>query len=152
MKREEPFRQIEPDTLDGVALWRIGRQGNQGDVVWNGERVGSVPSGAIEDHDGVFVGRQGLGELGEEQGHGDRGHRGQDQGEFGAGGGFDGSEDMGPIEPLVAQAGRPLALHPPAMAGPSFLADAGFVLEEQAEALAGMGLGGGRQGFAEPFF
>jgi hypothetical protein len=38
------------------------------------------------------------------------------------------------------------------MAGPSLLADAGFVLEEQADALAGVGLGGGTQGLGEPFF
>jgi hypothetical protein len=38
------------------------------------------------------------------------------------------------------------------MAGPSLLADAGFVLEEQADALARMGLGSGTQGIGEPFF
>jgi hypothetical protein len=38
------------------------------------------------------------------------------------------------------------------MAGPSLLANTGLVLEEQADALAGMGLGGGAQGFGKPLF
>lgn len=38
------------------------------------------------------------------------------------------------------------------MAGPPLLADTGFVLEEQADALAGMGLDGDAQGLGEPFF
>jgi hypothetical protein len=38
------------------------------------------------------------------------------------------------------------------MAGSPLLADAGFVLEEQADTLAGMGQNGGIQGLGESFF
>jgi hypothetical protein len=100
----------------------------------------------------MIVGRQGLGEFCQKEVHGDGGHRGQDEGEFGTGGGFDGGEDIGPVEATVAEARRSLSLRPPTMAGPPFLSDARFILEEQADAFAGMSLDGGLQGVGKPFF
>ena len=152
LEREETLAQIEPYSLDGVALWRIGRERHEGDGVRNGQGGAGVPTGAIENHDDMVVGGQGLGELGQEQVHGDGGDGWQDEGEFGAGGGFDGGEDIGPVEPLVAHSRRPLALHPPAVTGPPLLADAGFIQEKQTDALAGLGLRGSGQGLGEPFF
>lgn len=75
-----------------------------------------MPSGAVENHDDMDVLRNGVGELGEVEVH----HRlvgiGQDQGEGLTGGGFDGAEDVGAFEALVAEPGRSLAAPPPAVA------------------------------------
>lgn len=111
-----------------------------------------MPAGAVEDHDCVLVRRQGLGELGEEQVHGDGRHGRQHQGEVVAGSRLDSGEDVGPFEALVTQSRGPLALQPPAMAQSTLLADAGFVLEVQADPFVGMAGGGGLQGRGEPLF
>lgn len=100
----------------------------------------------------MLVGGQRLGELGQEQTGRLGRDLGQDQGEGLTGGWLGGSEDVGPVEALVAQAGRALAFQPPAMTEPPFLPDPGFILEKQADTLAGMVLRGVVQGVAQPFF
>src|SRR4051812_6575331 len=45
-----------------------------------------------------------------------------------AGGGTDGGEDVGPLIALLHEAGRTLALQPPAVAYPPFVTDACLVL------------------------
>jgi hypothetical protein len=60
----------------------------------------------------------------------------QHQGEGIVGAGLDGGEDVGEREALVAQARRLLAALSPDVAHATFLANAGLVQEEQAQALA----------------
>jgi hypothetical protein len=48
---------------------------------------------------------------------------------------FDGGEDIGESEALVAKSRRTLAAFPPDMAGAAFLPDPRFVLEKQPDAL-----------------
>jgi len=111
-----------------------------------------VPSGAVENHDDMDVVRNGAGELGEVEVH----HRsvgiGQNQGEGLAGGRFDGAEDVGPFEALVAEPRRSLAAGPPAVAETAFLADPCFVLEPQRNPLVGMIGLCFFQGLGEPLF
>lgn len=61
----------EPYALDGVVLWRIGRERDQGDGVRSGQGGAGLPPGAIENHDYMVVGDEGFGGLGQEQIHGD---------------------------------------------------------------------------------
>src|SRR6056297_3356952 len=53
---------------------------------------------------------------------------------------------------LVLHARRALAARPPAVTEPPLLADAHLIHEPECHPLAGMGLGGGRQGRLEPPF
>jgi hypothetical protein len=89
----------------------------------------------VEDQGDVLVLTDGCGELVEELLHrlgvGVR----QNEGKGIVGAGLDGREDVGEREASIAQARRPLAALPPDAAHAAFLTDAGFVLEEQAQAL-----------------
>jgi hypothetical protein len=95
----------------------------------------AVPSGLVEDQGDVLVLADRCGELVEEFLHrlgiGVRQHEGE--GIIGAG--LDCREDVGEREALVAQAWRALPSLPPNAAHAALLADAGLVLEEQAQAL-----------------
>ena len=98
--------------------------------------MGAVPSGLVEDQGDVLVFADRRGELVEKLLHrlgvGVRQH----EGEGIVGAGLDRREDVGEREALVAQARRPLPSLPPDAAYAAFLADAGLVLEKQAQALA----------------
>jgi len=111
-----------------------------------------MPSGAVENHDDMDVLRNGAGELGEVEVH----HRlvgiGQDQGEGLTGGGFDGAEDVGPFEALVAEPRRSLAAGPPAVAEAAFLANPCFILEPERNPLVWMVGLRRAQGLGEPLF
>ena len=52
---EEALLEVEADALDRVDFGRIGRQGDQRDVVGCGQVVGLVPAGLIEHHRHVLV-------------------------------------------------------------------------------------------------
>ncbi len=149
---EVALAQVEPDALDRVELGTVGRQRRQGDVVRHLERPLVVPSGAVEGDDGVGVPGQDLGELPEEDVHGPGRDLGQDEGEVLARGRAHGGEDVGPVVALVAAPRRARALGPPAVADPALVADAGFVLEPELQALVRMRRGGGRQCVAQPLF
>lgn len=111
-----------------------------------------MPPGTVEDHDGVLIGCQCLGEFRQEQRHGAGGDFREDEGEAFAGGGLDGAEDVGPVEAMVAETRRALSPEPPAMAQPPLLPNAGFILEIQADPLAGMGFGGRSYCVTQPPF
>ncbi|MEF2554540.1 hypothetical protein VQ042_25145, partial [Aurantimonas sp. A2-1-M11] len=149
---EGGLAQIEPEPLDRVELGTVGRKRDEGDVRRYVEGLFAVPSGAVENHDGMDVVRNGVGELGEVEVH----HRlvgiGQDQGEGLAGGGFDGAEDVGPVEALVAKPGWSLAAGPPAVAEAAFLANPCFVLIPERNPLVGVVDVCRFQGLGEPFF
>ncbi len=129
-EREEAFPQEQPDAFDRVEFRCVWRQANEGDVVGDGQSLSGVPSRTIDYHQGVFVGGQSFGEFGQEQIHGLGGDFGQDEGEGVACRGLGRCEDIGPVEAMGAEAGRALALEPPAMAQPPFLPDAGLVRED----------------------
>lgn len=46
-----------PDVLDRIELERAGRQGHEGDVGGGRELVDGMPSGLIEEDDGMVAGR-----------------------------------------------------------------------------------------------
>lgn len=56
-----------PGVLGRVELGRFGRQGHDGDVGREREPVGDVPARLVDQHDGVGIGGDGLGYLGEMQ-------------------------------------------------------------------------------------
>jgi hypothetical protein len=111
-----------------------------------------VPAGAVEHHDGVGVGRDGGGEVEKEAVHRFRADPRQNEAEVLARCGPDGGEEVGRGETLVGEPGRALALDPPAVTRPAFLAHAGLVHEPKRDLLARMGLGGGRYGVAKPLW
>src|SRR5664279_1671342 len=51
--RELVAAQIFPDVFDWVEFGRVGRQGDEGDVVGNGEILGDVIARTVEDQSGV---------------------------------------------------------------------------------------------------
>src|SRR4051794_11274745 len=76
----------------------------------------------------------------------------QHEGEVLAGGGPDGREDVRPGVAHVAAAGRPLPAGEPAMAHAPLLAEPGFVLEPERQALIRMRRARGSEGGLEPPF
>lgn len=111
-----------------------------------------MPSGAVEDEDGVDIVVEGSGEAVEEQLHDGGADTGEHEGEVLAGGRSDRGEDVGPLVAVLAQARRTLALEPPAMTDPPLVADASLILEPELQAFARIGLGRGAQCGAEPLF
>lgn len=152
LEGEEPFPEEQPYPFDRVALWRIGRLLNEGKVVGHVERLGVVPSGAVQHHEDMLVCGQGLGELVEEHGHDGGRNGGQDEGKSVAGFRVGCGEHIGPVEPLIANPWGALPLGPPAVAQASFLTNAGFVLEEKPHPFVRVGLPDGPQCVAEPLF
>ena len=97
-----------------------------------------MPAGLIEDHRHVLVLSNGFGEAIQEGLHCSRIRIRHHQREGVVRGWLDGSEDIGEGEALVGKPRRPLAALPPDVADAALLADTGFVLEEQAQALVFM--------------
>ena len=97
-----------------------------------------MPSGLVEHHDGVMVRskccREAIKKLLHRFGVG----VGQHQREGIVAARLHGRKDVGEGEALVAEPRRALAPFPPDMTGTALLADAGFVLEEQADAFVFM--------------
>ncbi|MFO7857256.1 MAG: hypothetical protein R6V44_18945, partial [Paracoccaceae bacterium] len=116
------------------------------------EGLGAVPARAVEDHDGVLVLGDGVGEGVEEDLHGLRPDLGQDEAEGGLAVGAGGTEDAGPFEAPVLSAGRTPPAGPPATAQAALPADARLVVEPQGDPLGGMRFGRRRQGRAAPLF
>ena len=130
--------QLEPHALDRVQLGAVRRQADQGYIVRDCKGMGCVPSRLVDDHDGVLVGGQRLPEPVQEHLHGDGGHLGQHERKALAGSRLHGGEQVRPRVALVAQAWRALAAGEPAVAHAPFLAEPGFVLEPECQALAGI--------------
>jgi hypothetical protein len=131
--REEALLEVEPDTLDGIELRRIGRQGHERDVGRHAERARVMPAGLIKHHDDMLIvgddGSEAVEELLHRLGVG----IGHDEGEAVVGAGLNASKDVGECEALVAEPRWALATRPPDMAGPTLLTDPRLVLEEQAD-------------------
>lgn len=56
--------EVEPDALDAVEFRAVGRQVDRRDVVRPFEALGGVPSGLVEDEDGMGVRSDCLAQLG----------------------------------------------------------------------------------------
>src|SRR5919107_1369096 len=76
---EPVLPQVLPDVLDGIQLGRAGRQRQERDVVGDGEVPGAVPSGAVEDHEGVCARGDVAADLRQVQAHGLGVDAGQDE-------------------------------------------------------------------------
>lgn len=85
---------MEPDPLHRVQLRRTGRQGHKVDVGRNDERLRGMPSGAVEDRDGVLVGGEHCSEAVEDELHRRRPDLGEDQREGSTAVGSRGAEQV----------------------------------------------------------
>jgi len=138
--RKEALLKVEPHTLDGIELRRIGRQCYEGDVGRYAERTRVMPAGLIKEDDRMLVLADGRGEAVEELLHRFGVGVGQDEGETVVCAGLDASKDIGEREAFVAEARGSLAALPPDVASPALLADLRLVLKEQADTLVFMRL------------
>lgn len=143
---------MEPNPLDWIEFRTVGRQGHEGDVFGDAKRSFIVPASTVEHHDCVHLLGQRGGEVFKEQVHDRCVDAGQHEGEVLAGGWTHGREDVGPLVTILAEARSTLALEPPAMADPAFVADARLVLEPELELLLGMRASDRFQSVAEPLF
>ena len=128
---EEPLFQVKPDALDRVQFRRIGRQRHQPTLsgtaratepcqpAWSRTITASSSSASVSE-----TGRGSFAWPPFDIGH--------DQRERVVCPGFNGGEDIGESEALVAKPGRALPPLPPDVADAAFLADPRFVLEKQA--------------------
>jgi hypothetical protein len=53
--------EIVPEVFDGVKFWALGREFDEGHVLWNVELLTGVEGGPIPEHDGLHVVRNGFG-------------------------------------------------------------------------------------------
>jgi hypothetical protein len=150
--REEAFAQVEPDPLDRVELRAVGRQRQEGDGVGHAEPVRHVPAGLVEEEDGVYAGLELLGEVRQEHLHAGRGGLGQGEREGLIGAGPAGGKEGEARKALVGEPGRAHPARVPAMAGPSFLADARLILAPELEPRLRMRPGDGGERRAELLF
>jgi len=92
-----------PDILDRVGFGALGRQRKERDVRRHDELVGQVPSGLVEEENGVSPWRHRRRDLGQMQGHrGDIATR-QDKGGALAGLGADSAENAGRCRALIVR-------------------------------------------------
>src|SRR6266851_3666117 len=125
-----------PDVLDRVKFGRFWRQRHQGDVVGDGELVGEVPAGLVEQQHGVGVRRHHLGDFGQVQRHRGGVAAWQDKAGGAPPGRADRAEDIGRAGALVVRRGGPRAAPRPEPGDLVLLADPGFILEPDLYRLA----------------
>lgn len=118
-----------PEVLDRVESGGARRQRQQGDVGRHSELPGGVPAGLIEQQDGVCAGGDGLGDLGQMQGHRLGGAERHDEAGPGASGRADRPEDVGRGGALVLGRRGARAASGPAAGDRVFLTDPGLVGE-----------------------
>jgi len=142
--REVGLAQELPEVLDGVQLGRPGGQEEQRDVAGDLERGRGVPSGAVEQEDGMSAGRDPVCDLVEMSLHG-RGV-GPGQGERGAGAarGADGAEEIEAVIALVLGLARPRAFPGPLPHQAVLLAQAHLVLPPELDRHLGRQVAYGR--------
>src|SRR6476620_11568686 len=120
--------QVLPHVLDRVQLRAVGRQGQQREVVGDGEAGRRVPSRPVQDHDGVRARGDLAGDLRQVQAGRRRVDVGQNQGGADGARRADRAEQVGPGEAAVACRPGPGAAARPDPGHRSLLADAGLVL------------------------
>lgn len=123
-----------PDVFDGIEFGTIGRKEQEAYVVrYQQLAAGLMPSGAVEDEDGVVPGLDLGGDLGQVQVHGLGIGVGQNQGGADVTSGAHGAEDVRPGVAGVLDPARPGALLGPNVGQGSLLPDTGLVLPPQFE-------------------
>ncbi len=126
---EPVFAHELPNVLGRVQLRCPGRQRQQGDVVWDAQFFRRVPSGLIEDDEGVGAWADLGGDLLEMPLHGLAVAARQHQGCAFAARGTDGPEDIGRLGALIVGRPGPGAAPGPAPGQFVLLTNAGFILE-----------------------
>jgi hypothetical protein len=127
--------QVFPDVLGCVELWRIGRQGDQGEIAGNLDAPCAMIARAVDDHDAVGVRGNSFGDLAQMQVEAFGVRVRQD--ERGAGPALRAgrAEDMGPVITPVARGARARALLGPDARQRSLLPNPCFVLEPDLDRL-----------------
>ena len=118
-----------PDVLDRVEFGTFRRQGDDGDVGWHNEARREVPSGLIDQEDGVGAGRDDLGDRREVQVHRLAIAGRQDQSGTLAIFGTDGAEDVGGGGALITGSAWACATLCPPAGDLVLLANTSLVLE-----------------------
>jgi hypothetical protein len=99
--------QVLPNVLHRIEFWRIGRQGQKGDVVWRLEIRSGMVSSAVESEDGVRPFCDLLADLRQMKGKCFGVGVWQDESGGGAPSWADRPEDVGPFVAKVARRARP---------------------------------------------
>ena len=149
--REAVVAQELPDVFDGIELWRAGRKRQERDVPGHDERPGEMPSGLVEEQNGVGIRRDHGADLGEMRLHRLRVAERHDQPGALALGGADRAEEIGPGSALVVRRVRPGPAPRPSPGELVLLADPCLVLPPELYALARMGIPDCRQALRETF-
>ena len=126
-----------PDVFGRIELGRFGWQRHQGDVVGNGELVGEMPAGLIEQQHGMATRLDRLGDLRQMQRHRGGVAARQHQARRSAARRADRAEEIGRAGALIVRRRGPAAASRPAPCDLVLLADAGFILEPDFYRLAG---------------
>ncbi len=121
---EQVLSEELPYIFGRVELWRIGRQGQEGDVFRDGEpTAGLMPSRSIENDDGMGAVGNAFCNLGQMQGHGFGIDLGEHQGCSRATLGSNGAEEINRTMARIAGRWRPGAASRPKAGERSLLAD-----------------------------
>lgn len=126
-----------PDVFDRVQFWRPRRQRQQRDVVGDAKVTGAVPTGLVEDDDGVGIGCDIAGDFFEVQRHRFGRAPGQDEGGAFSFPRTDGAEYVRRGGALILGCGRPGAAPRPSPGDAVLLADARLVLKPDLYPLIG---------------
>ena len=94
---EEVVFKVLPGVFGRVALWSIGRDSNQGDIVRKAQRLRAVPAGAIGNQGGMDMGGEFGADCIELQLHHGGVGAGQNQADGAAALGAKGAEDIGVV-------------------------------------------------------
>jgi hypothetical protein len=149
--REMVVAQELPDVLDRVQLGRAGRQRQERDVAWHVERPGEMPSGLVEQEDGMGAARHHGADLGKMRLHGFGVAERHDEPGALALGRTNRPEEIGPGGALVMRRAGPGPAPGPSAGQLVLLADTGFILPPELYAFARMGGPDLRQALRETF-
>jgi hypothetical protein len=133
---EPVFAHELPDIFDRIEFGRFRRQRHQRDVFRDVELIGEMPTGLIEQQDGMGAWCHGSGDLIKMQRHGGDVAAGQDQTGRGSPRRTDGAEDIGRSCALIARRRWPRPAPCPTAGDLVLLADPSFVLEPDLYRLA----------------
>lgn len=136
--REAVVAQELPDVFDGIELWRAGWKRQELDVPGHDERSGEMPSGLVEEQNGVGAPRYHGANLDEMRLHRLRVTERHYQSGALALGGADRSKEMGPGSALVVRRARPGPAPRPSSGEIVLRADPCLVLPPELYALAPM--------------
>ena len=148
---EEVVLEVLPRFFGSIAFRRIGRDGNEGNIVGNFQGIGSMPGRAVYDHRHVDMGRDlGAYFIQKELHHG-RIRTRQNKADCGISFGAERAEDIGVFVARIDGYRWTCAFGSPAMGSASFLPDAAFVLRPELQRLSRMGGGDFPELFREFF-